>query len=68
MEIKIKLISFKSSERINEKGDGPYRLLKHLNFVCFLPQPGIVHVNKHGLDCLTNVAVGCFLDTKLVSS
>ena len=34
---------------------------KRLNFFCFLPLPGILQVPKFGLDCLTNVAVGCFL-------
>ena len=33
---------------------------KRLNFVCFLPHPGFLHVQL-GLDCLTVVAVGCFL-------
>ena len=34
---------------------------KRLHFFCFLPHPGILHVPKLGLDCLTNVAIGCFL-------
>ena len=43
---------------------------KRLNFFCFLPQPGNLHVPKPGLDCLTNIAAGYFLglDTELVSS
>ena len=33
MHVKIKLRSFKSSERNNEKGDGPYRGFGYLNLV-----------------------------------
>ena len=34
---------------------------KRLNLFCFLPQPGILHIHKLGLDCLTNAAVGCLI-------
>ena len=39
---------------------------KSLNIFCFLPQPGILHVPKLGLDRLTNVAVGCLIGNNVL--
>ena len=57
MEIKIKLISFKSSERINEKEDRPYRGFGYLSLF------------SDPIDLATTVNLHCFhriVDTKTI--